>query len=100
MGYSHIQGLYPYDSNLWNEKRYIYFLTTFKKAAFSRFDYANKFNRKIAKEMFVTFPTNKDKQIAFDFIEKFIRTIQKESIKEVVLYTERKIKAYERVINN
>lgn len=50
--------------------------------------------------MFVTFPTNKDKQIAFDFIEKFIRAIQKESIKEVVLYTERKIKAYERVINN
>ena len=56
IGYSHVQGMYPY-SDKWSEKSLLYFLTVFKKIAIeSGFDYANKFNRKIASEFIVTLP--------------------------------------------
>ena len=56
IGYSHVQGMYPY-STKWSEKSLLYFLTVFKKIAIeSGFDYANKFNRKIASEFMVTLP--------------------------------------------
>lgn len=56
VGYSHVQGMYPY-SDKWSEKSLLYFLTVFKKIAVeSGFDYANKFNRKIASEIMVLLP--------------------------------------------
>ena len=56
IGYSHVQGMYPY-SEKWNEKSLLYFLTTFKKIAIeSGFDYANKFTRKKASEIIVKLP--------------------------------------------
>lgn len=48
IGYSHVQGLYPY-SDKWDEQSLLYFMTAFKKIAHMlKFDYAAKFNRKIA----------------------------------------------------
>ena len=56
IGYSHVQGMYPY-STKWSEKSLLYFLTVFKKIAVeSGFDYANKFNRKIASDFTVALP--------------------------------------------
>lgn len=56
IGYSHVQGMYPH-SKKWSEKSLLYFLTIFKKiATVSGFDYAHKFNRKIASNFIVTLP--------------------------------------------
>ena len=137
VGYSHIQGLYPLvHKDKWNRYSLLYFVSVFRKASFGKFDYGNKFNRKIAKEMRVLLPvlptachteplgevsqveskrdfslatqTQNDKnvessatqdyQIAFDFIESFIKAIQKECIKSVVLWQEREARAYKQVV--
>lgn len=137
VGYSHIQGLYPLvHKDKWNRYSLLYFVSVFRKASFGKFDYGNKFNRKIAKEMRVLLPvlptachteplgevsqveskrdfslatqTQNDKnvessatqdyQIAFDLIESFIKAIQKECIKSVVLWQEREREAYKKVV--
>ncbi|WP_260604676.1 restriction endonuclease subunit S [Campylobacter sp. MIT 99-7217] len=98
VGYSHVQGLYPLqDINLWNETSLLYFVVAFRKSAFGRFSYADKFNRKIASQMKVILPTQ-NSQIAFEFIQNFIKAIEKETIKEVVLFSQRELKAYEEAI--
>ncbi|MGX2971918.1 restriction endonuclease subunit S [Helicobacter sp. T3_23-1059] len=94
IGYSHIQGLYPLqDSDKWNKYALLYFVVLFRKASFGLFDYANKFNRQIAKQMTIKLPVNQNNQIAFDFMEIFISAVQKEVIKSVVLWKQKRINA-------
>lgn len=152
VGYSHIQGLYPLVfKDKWNQYTLLYMVSAFRKASFGRFDYGNKFNRNIAKELKILLPVyanNKNvaevaqmrkaplslvnrgftketaakpcfqgggegglldiktqadneestiyrwgttqPQIAFDFMESFIKAIQKECIKGVAYYQEAK----------
>lgn len=99
VGYSHIQGLYPLcNVDKWNKYTLLYFAVLFRKAGFGRFDYSSKFNRNIAKQMKVSLPINKNGQIAFDFMESFISAVQKEVIKSVVLWSEKRINATKEVI--
>lgn len=84
IGYSHIQGLYPLNNVVWSEDALLYFLVLFKKQASGRFDYATKFNRKIATEMIVKLPITEEGNIDFTFMENFIRVQKKLSIKDVV----------------
>jgi len=44
--------------------------------------------------------SDKDYQIAFDFMESFIKAIEKESIKDVVLWGKKKIKAYRACVDS
>ncbi len=83
VGYSHVQGLYPYDKNKWSEKSLLFFVTLFRKSANNRFDYANKFNRNVAKELSVSLPVTENKEIAFDFMENYISGLEKEYIREL-----------------
>lgn len=54
VGYSHIQGLYPkVFRDKWNYSSLMYVLTCMRKAAAGKFDYGNKFNRKIASELII-----------------------------------------------
>lgn len=85
IGYSHVQGLYPFDKQKWNEKSLLYFVVLFKKSAAGRFDYANKFNREIAKNMLVSLPT-KNNQIDFDYMEERIRVLEEERIRVLESY--------------
>lgn len=84
IGYSHIQGLYPLNNVVWSEDALLYFLVLFKKQASGRFDYATKFNRKIAAEMIVKLPITEEGNIDFTFMENFIQVQKKLSIKDVV----------------
>lgn len=86
IGYSHVQGMYPY-SSLWNEKSLRYFMTVFKKVALSKdFDYANKFNRKLALEFVVMLPTIDGNNLDYDYMEKYIIAVEKLAMKNVVEY--------------
>ena len=99
VGYSHVQGMYPY-SNLWNEKSLQYFITVFKKVALSKnFDYANKFNRKLALEFTVSLPSSDGINPDYKYMEKYIRVIEKLAIKDVVEYKDKIIKETKQICN-
>ena len=75
VGYSHIQGLYPFQSELWDENSMLYFVCSFKKSAAGRFNYANKFNRAIASKLKVILPIC-NHSIAFEFMRRYIATLK------------------------
>ncbi len=77
IGYSHVQGLYPLKYHeFWNEKTLLFIVVAFKKVACGRFNYGNKFNRKIASGMSIILPTNQHGKIDFTFMEKFIAELE------------------------
>ena len=94
VGYSHVQGLYPYDKKLWNEKTLLYFVSLFRKSANNRFDYANKFNRAVASEMFVKLPISSENKIDFNFMENYIRELEQERIRELEQERIRELERY------
>lgn len=99
IGYSHVQGLYPVHKNIWNERRSLYFLSAFKKIAQGRFDYATKFNRQIAKELQVCLPVTQSGDIDYDYMETYIRAIEKVVIRGVVEWKNKVIEATKSVVN-
>ncbi len=100
IGYSHVQGLYPLKYHeFWNEKTLLYIVVVFKKVACGRFNYGNKFNRKIASGMSIILPTTQDGGIDFHFMRTFINALMKQTIQGVVQYSSAKIQATKEVIN-
>ncbi|WQS58642.1 restriction endonuclease subunit S [Helicobacter pylori] len=100
IGYSHVQGLYPLKYHeFWNEKTLLYIVVAFKKVACGRFDYGNKFNRKIASEMSIALPTNPHGGIDFDFMRTLINALMKQTIQGVAEYCSAKIQATKEVIS-
>ena len=85
IGYSHIQGMYPYDSENWTEKSMLYFCSTFKRSTQGLFDYANKFNREKAREILVALPFLNGK-IYFSYMEKYIEELEALRIEELEAY--------------
>ncbi len=100
IGYSHVQGLYPLKYHeFWNEKTLLYIVIVFKKVACGRFNYGNKFNRKIASEMSILLPTNPHGGIDFDFMHTLINALMKQTIQGVVEYSNAKIQATKEAIS-
>ncbi|MCQ2692557.1 restriction endonuclease subunit S [Helicobacter pylori] len=100
IGYSHVQGLYPLKYHeFWNEKTLLYIVVAFKKVACGRFDYGNKFNRKIASEMLISLPTNPHGKIDFDFMHTLINALMKQIIQGVAQYCDSKIQATKEIIS-
>ncbi|UKJ14192.1 restriction endonuclease subunit S [Helicobacter pylori] len=100
IGYSHVQGLYPLKHHeFWNEKTLLYIVVAFKKVACGRFDYGNKFNRKIASEMSIALPTNPHGGIDFNFMHTLINALMKQTIQGVVQYSSAKIQAAKEAIS-
>lgn len=100
IGYSHVQGLYPLKYHeFWNEKTLLYIVVAFKKVACGRFNYGNKFNRKIASEMSILLPTNQHGKIDFNFMHTLINALMKQTIQGVVQYSSAKIQATKEAIS-
>ncbi|MGL2575074.1 restriction endonuclease subunit S [Helicobacter pylori] len=100
IGYSHVQGLYPLKYHeFWNEKTLLYIVTAFKKVACGRFNYGNKFNRKIASGMPIILPTNQHGKIDFHFMRTFINALMKQTIQGVAQYCGAKIQATKEIIS-
>ncbi len=88
IGYSHVQGMYP-KSDKWTPNAMKYFLVHFKKYAKSvGFDYANKFNRKIAIEFIIPLPSKDGKNIDYDYMNLYIDTIEKDITVKIEEYLE------------
>ncbi|WP_154455776.1 restriction endonuclease subunit S [Helicobacter pylori] len=100
IGYSHVQGLYSLKYHEFcNEKTLLYIVTAFKKVACGRFNYGNKFNRKIASGMSIILPTNQHGKIDFHFMHTFINALIKQTIQGVVQYSSAKIQATKEAIS-
>ncbi|GAA7210232.1 hypothetical protein HpBGD73_00660 [Helicobacter pylori] len=100
IGYSHVQGLYPLKYHeFWNEKTLLYIVVAFKKVACGRFNYGNKFNRKIASEMLILLPTNQHGKIDFHFMHTLINALMKQTIQGVAQYCGAKIQAAKEAIS-
>lgn len=90
IGYSHVQGLYPY-SDKWNKYSCLFFVAVLKKCD-NGFDYATKMNRELVSDFNVLLPiiesaTSKTEftidDIDFLFMERFIKAIEKEIIESL-----------------
>lgn len=90
VGYSHVQGMHPYN-DLWQKYSLIYFVVNFRKITNGLFNYGNKFNRKIVKDMQIKLPINENGELNFDFMQNFIKAVEKLVIKDVVLWADSKI---------
>lgn len=56
IGYPHVQGMYPYQSDRWNEKCCLYVISCIRKSAGNGWSYAVKFNRALVKELLIELP--------------------------------------------
>lgn len=80
IGYSHVQGLYPKGmfSDCWNENRLLFFVSVFRKAAFTKgFDYGNKFRRDIAVDLRIKLPVSDGGAPDWCFMEKYVQNTKK-----------------------
>lgn len=78
VGYPHVQGMYPKGiyADKWQEKRYLFFLTAFKKSAVLHgFDYAYKFTREIAAAMEVLLPVDIHGEPDWAYMDEYIHSV-------------------------
>lgn len=85
IGYPHVQGLYPKKYNdKWNRYTYLFFISVFRGTAISKgFDYGNKFRRDIAIDLMIKLPAAKDGQPDWQYMETYMKVIEKESISKI-----------------
>ena len=91
IGYSHVQGLYPWpDVNItWTRESLLYFLSAFKRCASGRFDYSTKFTRELANELKVSLPIDEKGEIDIKTMEDFVKKVelsQSDIIKKVIKF--------------
>jgi len=84
VGYSHVQGFYPLEDDLWTEDSLLYFVTCFRKGAKGLFDYADKFTREIAADMCVSLPviSSTSDDIDIDLMCNYISALKKQVISD------------------
>lgn len=97
IGYSHIQHLVPKDE-FFNKFISNFIITSSKVSTAKKYDYWNKFNRESMNSTIIQLPI-KDKEPNYEIMETLISAIQKLVIKDVVVYTDRKIEATKSVVN-
>lgn len=100
IGYSHVQGMYPYNSFVWNEKRYLYLISAIRKSAGNGWSYAVKFNRALVCELMVELPVTADGEPDFGYMERYIRAIEKLTIANVVKYKDKVIDTTKMLVNS
>jgi len=88
IGYSHIQHLVP-KFELFNKFIASFIISSARIATSKKFDYGTKFNRDAMNRTKIQLPT-KNNQPNYKIMQTLISAIQKQIIKDVVLYTDRK----------
>jgi hypothetical protein len=86
IGYSHVQGVYPKQPDKWTKEALLYFAVGFRKVTAGRFDYATKFNRKIAIELKISLPVLSSGEIDFTHMIDRIRDLEAARIRDLEAY--------------
>lgn len=84
IGYSHIQGLYPFANEKWTKESYLYFKTAFATAVKGKYSYGDKFNRTKAAKEKVCLPITDNGEPDYNFMETYIKAIEKLVLKDVI----------------
>ena len=92
IGYSHIQHLIP-KFEKFNKAIASVIISACRVSTSKKYNYGNKFNREEMNKTIIKLPTNNGK-IDFDFMENFIPEIEKEIMKDVVLYTDKNLQKF------
>ena len=99
IGYSHVQGLYSKIDHKWNVRELLYIAVTLKAAIGDGWSYATKLNREIVSNLDMLLPVTFDDQIDFNYMQNYIRAIEKQTIKGVIEYKDRVIDETKKVVN-
>ena len=95
IGYPHVQGMYPFIADKWDEKCSLYAISTIRKTAGNGWSYAVKFNRALVKELMIELPVienpNPDHEYTVDDIDwqymyDRITELERERITELDAY--------------
>ena len=95
IGYPHVQGMYPFLEDKWDEKCCLYAISTIRKAAGDGWSYAVKFNRALVKELMIELPvienSNHDYEYTVDdidwqYMRDRIKELERDRIKELDAY--------------
>lgn len=107
IGYPHVQGMYPYQPDKWNEKCCLYVISCIRKSAGNDWNYAVKFNRALVKELSIELPVVESPDldhkytvddIDFDYMEWYIRATEKLAIADVVKYKDKLIETTRQIV--
>jgi hypothetical protein len=97
IGFSHVKKMTPIEPNNWNENSCLYFISALKHQISGDFDYAHKLNS--MGEIEVSLPTLKG-QIAFGFMNSFIREIKKIQVEILKVRFENTLQEYRSLIKS
>lgn len=107
IGYPHVQGMYPYQSDRWNEKCCLYVISCIRRSAGNGWSYAVKFNRALVKELLIELPVIESHDpdheytvddIDFDYMKRYIRATEKLAIADVVKYKDKLIETTKQIV--
>ena len=108
IGYPHVQGMYPYQSDRWNEKCCLYVISCIRKSAGNGWSYAVKFNRALVTELLIELPVIESSDpnheytvddIDWQDMEHYIRAMEKVAIADVVRYKDRVIEETRKLVS-
>ena len=96
---SHNLALYFKNENQKTKLEQLFFVSCIEKSLSNKYSWENSISNKKIQNDTLKLPVINGK-IDFEFMETLISAIQKEIIKDVVLYTDKKIKATKKVVSN
>lgn len=95
IGYPHVQGMYPYQPDKWNEKCCLYVISVIRKSAGDGWSYAVKFNRNLVKNFIIELPVIESgdpnheytvDDIDYGYMQERITELEQERITELDAY--------------
>lgn len=95
IGYPHVQGMYPYQPDKWDEKCCLYVISCIRKSAGNGWNYAVKFNRALVKELSIELPVVESADvdheytvddINYEYMQERIAELEQERIAELDAY--------------
>lgn len=95
IGYPHVQGMYPYQPDKWDEKCCLYVISCIRKSAGNGWSYAVKFNRALVKELLIELPVIESSEpnreytandIDYKFMQDRIAELEQDRIAELDAY--------------
>ena len=97
---SHNLVLYYNDIVQKNKLNNLFFCTSIKKSLGHKYSWGNSISKSKIQSDYMMLPVDEKDDIDYDFMKNLISAVQKLVIKDVVLYSDEKIKATKHVINN
>ncbi|OTA29046.1 hypothetical protein B9T39_05175 [Alloscardovia macacae] len=95
IGYPHVQGMYPFEPDKWDEKCYLYVISCIRKSAGNGWSYAVKFNRALVKELLIELPVIESSEpnhectvndIDYKYMQDRITELEQDRITELDTY--------------